>query len=186
MKEQSRGVLVALEGIDGSGKSTLAATLHRRFMVDGIPALATREPGGSLLGKALRELLQHRQSTINPQAEFLLFAADRSQHMQEVVFPALNQGILVISDRLADSSLVYQGYGKGVDQKMIQSINSWVMSNREPDLICYLAIDQQTANERITARGKKLTAFEKESAVFIQRLIDGFENLYADKKCYPS
>ncbi|MBI2775160.1 dTMP kinase [Candidatus Dependentiae bacterium] len=177
-----RGLLVAIEGIDGSGKSTLARTLAEQFEGQNITTILTREPGGSQLGKSLRTILQHQEKPLSPIAEFLLFAADRAQHFKEVVVPALNEKKLVISDRLSDSSLVYQGFGKGVDRTMIAQVNEWAMQSIKPDLVIYVRIDAQTARERLLARGKKLTSFEKEASEFTQRLIDGFETLYANTK----
>src|SRR3972149_5899470 len=123
-------MLITLEGIDGSGKSTLAKkmadTLHN--------VVLTKEPGGSALGKKLREILQMQPVPITPIAEFLLFAADRAQHFDEVVIPALEQNKIVISDRMADSSLVYQGYGRGINMENIKLVNKWVMQDITPDI----------------------------------------------------
>ncbi|HEX2978277.1 MAG TPA: dTMP kinase [Candidatus Babeliales bacterium] len=177
-----RGLFIAIEGIDGSGKSTLARTLATQFEKKGIPTLLTREPGGSQLGKSLRAILQHQEKPLSPIGEFLLFAADRAQHFQEVIIPALDEKKLVISDRLSDSSIVYQGFGKGVDRTMIAQVNQWAMQNIKPDLVIYVRIDAQTAHERLISRGKKLTSFEQQANEFTQRLIDGFETLYANAK----
>jgi len=179
MAQLRQGILIAIEGIDGSGKSTLARGLSEQLAQLNISTVLTREPGGSPLGKHLRTLLQHPEININPTAEFLLFAADRAQHFTQIIIPALNNKQLVISDRLSDSSLVYQGFGKGVDQQMIRSVNQWAMQGIKPDLTIYLHIDAQTAMERIHARGKALTAFEKEPIEFTQKLIDGFSSLYS-------
>ncbi|OQA35877.1 MAG: Thymidylate kinase [Candidatus Dependentiae bacterium ADurb.Bin331] len=182
MPQLQRGILIAIEGIDGSGKTTLINNLADRFAQLNLPVLKTREPGASKLGKALRELLQHRTYDIFPVAEFLLFAADRAQHMQEIILPALQAHTIVISDRMSDSSLVYQGYGKGVDLEMINSVNRWAMHNKKPDLTCFVHIEQQLAKKRLHERAQKLTAFEKESNDFTQKLIAGFETLYKNRE----
>lgn len=181
MPQLHRGILIALEGIDGSGKTTLINRLADYFHQLNLPVLKTREPGGSQLGKSLRELLQHRTYDICPLAEFLLFAADRAQHMNEIVIPALNNNKIVISDRMSDSSLVYQGYAKGVNLEMINNVNQWAMRNKKPDLTCYIRTEYQLAQKRLNERAQKLTAFEKESTNFTQKLIDGFETLYQNR-----
>lgn len=178
MPQLRRGILIALEGIDGSGKTTLINQLVNRFGQLNLSVLKTREPGGSQLGKSLREVLQYRTYNICPVAEFLLFAADRAQHMNEIIIPALNNNMMVISDRMSDSSLVYQGYGKGVDLQMINTVNQWAMQNKKPDLTCYLRTPHHVAQKRVHERAQKLTAFEKQPNDFTQKLIDGFEELY--------
>jgi dTMP kinase len=173
---------MAIEGIDGAGKSTLAQGLAHQFQQKNITPLLTREPGGSQLGKSLRTILQHQEKPLAPIAEFLLFAADRAQHFNEIIIPGLNEKKLVISDRLSDSSLVYQGFGKGVDSTMIEKVNKWAMHKIKPDLTIYVHIDPKTAHERLQTRGKKLTSFEKEAADFTARLIAGFDTLYRHAK----
>jgi dTMP kinase len=156
--EKTPGVLITFEGIDGSGKSSAARFLYERIQ-ELRPALLTKEPGGTELGKHLRTLLQLRTYPVSPEAEFLLFAADRAQHWRECVMPALQEGIVVISDRMADSSLAYQGYGRGVDHAMIESVNRWAMCGMKPDLTIYLKIDYATAMSRLADR-EETTVFD--------------------------
>jgi len=169
-------MLITLEGIDGSGKSTLAKkmadTLHN--------VVLTKEPGGSALGKKLREILQMQPVPITPIAEFLLFAADRAQHFDEVVIPALEQNKIVISDRMADSSLVYQGYGRGINMENIKLVNKWVMQDITPDITFYLKIPFDMAKARLENR-HALTTFEKEQESFTKKLIHGFDDLFKDR-----
>lgn len=172
------GLLIALEGIDGSGKSTLAHNLYHALMMQGHTCTLTKQPGGTVLGGHIRQLLQYRTYPMNALAEYLLFAADRAQHMQEVVLPALAKNHIVISDRLGDSSLVYQGYGRNLDRDMIRSVNAWAMQQRTPDVIVYLHLNAHDARTRVSLRRKPQTAFEKESDDFVQRIIDGFETVY--------
>ncbi len=180
MKSLSHGILIVLEGIDGSGKSTLARTLFDTLKNNSFPVLLTKEPGGSPLGNIVRPCLQEQQLSICPQAEFLLFAADRAQHFQEVVIPALDNNMIVISDRMADSSLVYQGYGRGLNRTMLENINSWAMQTIKPDLIFYLKIDYATALQRIQQRNHAITRFEKDH-LFLQKTVDGFDELYTNR-----
>ncbi len=178
MKILSRGILISLEGIDGSGKSTLARNLHMHLANQGLDTILTREPGGSALGKKLRTILQEKEVNVCDKAEFLLFAADRAQHFDELIVPALNECKLVISDRMADSSVVYQGYGRGLSIELIQTINAWAMHNIKPDIIIYVQVPVEIALQRITKRKEMLSSFERERLDFTQRLIGGFEKLF--------
>lgn len=173
-------MLIAIEGIDGSGKSTLAKNLSTALQASGQEIVLTKEPGGSALGKQLRAILQTQPVPINSISEYLLFAADRAQHVKEVIQPALNRGAIVITDRMADSSLVYQGYGRGINKEHIKLVNSWALQGITPDLTLYVSIDRQTAVQRLSHR-TQLTAFEKEQADFMERLILGFNELYQNR-----
>jgi dTMP kinase len=177
----AKGTLITLEGIDGCGKTTLAHELARALKDYKRPVILTKEPGGSLLGKALRNLVQTQHLPMCSRAEFLLFASDRAQHFDQVIIPALNQGALVISDRSADSSLVYQGYGRGLDLELIQKVNQWAMQEYTPDITFYIHIDIKTARERILKRHLKHTAFEKETHVFWEKVIAGYQKIYSQR-----
>jgi len=177
--ESLNGLLIAIEGIDGAGKSTLIQHVATQLKNTFSSVVITKEPGGSHLGKKLRALLQHRDTPICPTAEYLLFAADRAQHFNELIIPELKKNSIIISDRMADSSVVYQGYGRGLDISIIQTINNWAMCWRQPDIIIYLKLSGVQARERIKNRNKTLTAFEQEDSNFTQKLITGFDTLYA-------
>ncbi len=181
MIKLSRGLLVALEGIDGSGKTTLAHLLYQKLTDTGFPAVLTKEPGGTEIGKHIRTILQHFSGTLYPNTEYLLFAADRAQHMQEYIIPALKQNTIVISDRMADSSYAYQGYGRGVDIGMITATNRWVMQGVEPDLVLYLALDPEHAQARRQARGGELHAFDREQREFFERVTEGFQQSFQNR-----
>jgi len=178
MKAIKRGILIAIEGIDGSGKSTLAHNLYNKLGEGKIPAVLTKEPGATALGTQLRAILHERPFEFCPKAEYLLFATDRAQHMDTVVLPALNDNKIVISDRMGDSSVVYQGYARGLDINMIEAINSWAMNGIQPDLIFYVQLSATQAMDRIKKRNKTLTSFEKEGKAFIESLITGFNTLF--------
>ena len=179
MHQLKRGILIVLEGIDGSGKTLLAKNLYK-YLEELFEILLTKEPGGSQLGKYLRTILQEKNIPIDAKAEYLLFVADRAQHFKEVIIPALDKHQLIISDRMCDSSVVYQGYGRGLDIAMIQDINTWAMNSIQPDVTFYVRIDAQTARKRLVERGK-LSTFDQESDCFFQKLIDGFEQLYKNR-----
>jgi dTMP kinase len=175
------GLLITLEGIDGSGKSTLAKSLHAALKKNNIPVILTREPGGSDLGKHLRVMLQERLVPLCPKAEYLLFAADRAQHMHDVIIPNLQEHMIIISDRMADSSLVYQGYGRGLDLDFIEMVNAWSMNGIKPQLTFYLKISPEQARKRLEIRSEKLTIFEQEIDSFRERLVKGFETVFAKR-----
>jgi len=175
-----RGMLITIEGIDGSGKSTLAKNLSCCLTTKQLPTILTKEPGGTPLGEQLRAIVQKQKVALQPKAEYLLFAADRAQHFTDIIVPHLKKNVLIISDRMADSSLAYQGYGRGLTIEMIQIINAWIMLNIQPDLVMYVKIPIITALKRIKKR-QTLTAFEQEQLSFIQQVSDGFDALYKDK-----
>lgn len=177
----SNGILIVIEGIDGSGKTTLMHNLKTLLTAANVPVCITKEPGDSKLGKQLRTLLQEKPVPVTAKAEYLLFAADRAQHVEEVIKPALSRGDIVLCDRMSDSSVVYQGYGRGLSIDMIKSINSWALDGITPALTFYVRIPHDVAFARLKARGK-LSSFEKEAETFTSKLIDGFEELYAAQK----
>lgn len=174
----TKGLLIAIEGIDGSGKSTLARNLFTLLHDQHYNALLTKEPGDTELGKKIRELVQTQTIPLSPVAEYLLFAADRAQHFTEMIIPALADKKLILSDRLSDSSLAYQGYGRGLDLDQLQSINTWAMNNIVPSLTIFVRVPVKTALERVTNRGA-LSAFEKET--FLDKVANGFEMLYKNR-----
>jgi dTMP kinase len=181
MNSLKHGILIACEGIDGSGKTTLVKNLLIAFQERGLPIVATREPGATPLGAVLRTLVQEKKVAMCPKAEYLLFASDRAQHFHEVIKPNIAAGKMVISDRMSDSSLVYQGFGRGTSLEVIEYINRWTMDDIKPDVTLYVRIDLATAQERIVKRNEALTSYEKEKEAFSARLINGFDTLYANR-----
>lgn len=179
MPQLKRGILIAVEGIDGSGKSTLTKRLHQAFIQKHFDVVLTKEPGGTHLGIQLRAILQKQETPLDAKAEYLLFAADRAQHFAQHIIPLLQEKKLIISDRMADSSLAYQGYGRGLDHAIINSVNTWAMQEIKPDLTLYIKIPVLVALERINKR-KTLTAFEQQIA-FLTRVANGFNTMYQDR-----
>lgn len=175
----SRGHFIVIEGIDGSGKSTIARNLSSLLEQKGYETVLTKEPGDSPLGQKIRELVQTPQIPIDPTAEFLLFAADRAQHFSEIIIPSLEQKKIIISDRLSDSSLAYQGYGRGLDVIRINSINQWVMNSITPDITFFIRVCVETALKRVNKRNEALSTFEKKN--FLEKVAHGFETIYKNK-----
>jgi dTMP kinase len=161
------GVFIAVEGGDGAGKSTQVRRLAGWLAEAGYPVRATREPGGTELGRALRALLLDRADGPAPRTEALLYAADRAQHVAEVIEPALARGEVVISDRYVDSSLAYQGAGRGLGTAELEQINRWGTAGRRPDLTVLLDVAPALGRRR---RGAAPDRLERESAAFHARV----------------
>jgi dTMP kinase len=176
----TNGILVVIEGIDGSGKTTLMYNLAAKLTAARYPVCTTKEPGDTQLGKQLRTLLQEKPVPVTAKAEYLLFAADRAQHVEDVIKPALSSGKIILCDRMGDSSVVYQGYGRGLSIAMIKNINTWALDGVMPTLTLYVRIPHDVAFSRLKARGK-LSSFEQEAETFTSKLLDGFETLYASR-----
>lgn len=177
MKLLTKGIFITIEGIDGSGKTTLAKNLYR-YLVTRYPAILTKEPSETVVGKKIRLFLQE-ETKISTKAEYLLFAADRAQHFDEIVIPNLNAKKIIISDRSGYSSLAYQGYGRGLDMNMIKQINAWTMNNIEPDYIFYLKVDPTIGLERVSRRMEEISKFE--NLEFLKKVATGFDAVFKDK-----
>ncbi len=173
--------LITCEGIDGSGKSTICKLLSKQLADQNIQNILTKEPGGTPFGLQLRNILQHSTESISPIAEFLLFAADRAHHIESVVKPALKKGIWIISDRMHDSSVAYQGYGRSLDLKIINQTNNIALQGIEPTITLYLRIDPEIADARINQRNEEKTRFEQEKKDFWLRVTNGFETIFAKR-----
>jgi dTMP kinase len=178
-KQLKQGILIAIEGIDGAGKSTLARSVTELLRQHGFDVVLTKEPGDSELGQEIRQIIQVQDISITSKAEYLLFAADRAQHFAEVVIPALEQNKLVISDRLGDSSLAYQGYGRGLDLSTLHTINQWAMEDITQHLTIFIRIPIKTALNRCKARGA-LSAYEDHED-FLKVVAHGFADLYRNQ-----
>jgi dTMP kinase len=149
-----QGRFVALEGGEGAGKSTKAARLAER-----LDAVLTREPGGTPTGKAIRELLLDPSTVgLDDRTEALLMAADRAQHVAEVVRPALAGGRHVVSDRYVGSSLAYQGFGRGLPVDEVRRLSAWATRGLEPDLVVLLDVPETVAATRVAAGYRALAA----------------------------
>ena len=178
LKPLPRGRFVVLEGIDGCGKTTqleqLRAWLPQSgLMPAGAELLVTREPGGTALGQALRQLLLH------PPGELLLYAADRAQHVQQRIAPALEAGHWVVSDRFAGSTAAYQGYGRGLDLELIDQLAAMATAGLQPD--CTLLLELPLA-ESLRRRGHRpADRIEASGEAFLARVCAGFSALAAQR-----
>ncbi len=171
------GRLITVEGIEGSGKTTIAKRLVLFFKEKNIPCLYTREPGGTTAGEALRSIILDAEIPLCQESELLLIEAARAQIMREIVFPSLNAGQHVILDRHTDSTMAYQGYGRGMNRETVEQLNSFATQSRTPDLTILLDIDAPTG----VARAQKITSqqglndrFETENIQFMEKVREGF------------
>lgn len=147
------GRLITLEGIDGCGKSTQLAMLADALRARGNQIIVTREPGGTRIGEGIRDLLSSNATeAIQPATELLMIVAARAQHVAEVIRPAIGAGKIVISDRYTDSSIAFQGYGRGLDLAMIDSVNRFATGGLTPDLTILFDLDANEAQARLLAR----------------------------------
>lgn len=175
---------ITFEGGDGSGKTTQLKTLENYLSERGKPCQSTCEPGGTSLGKFLRKvLLETGNQRITSATELLLYLADRAQHIHEVIAPALKQGKIVLCDRHTDSTLAYQGYGRGIDLQLLRRLNELVSQGIKPDLTllldCPVEIGlSRTAQRRSqTGAGQGEDRFEQETLEFHERVRAGFLEL---------
>jgi dTMP kinase len=172
-----RGAFVTFEGIEGCGKSTQARRLAEAL---GPGTLLTQEPGGTAIGGAIRDLLLgHRGHGLVPAAEVLLFFADRAQHAGERIRPALNQGRSVVSDRYADSSLAYQGYGRGLPLDLLRACLQLATGGLTPDLTFLLDLPVEAGLARVHSRGLEADRLESEAIEFHRKVRAGYLELAA-------
>lgn len=172
-----RGLFITLEGIDGSGKSTQRDLLARELRRRGLDVAVTREPGGTAIGEGIRQLMVSDATThIAPTTELLLYVAARAQHVAELIRPALEMGRIVISDRYTDSTVAFQGYGRGLDPMMIEELNNFATVGLRPDLTIVFDLDPEMARTRQGSRpiGGLLGAFDEQHSEFHHRMREGY------------
>ena len=169
----SLGKYIAFEGLEGCGKST-----HVKRLATRLNAVMTREPGGTVVGSMLRNILIDPANTnLSPRAEALLMASDRAQHIAELISPALASGQHVVTDRSVYSSLAYQGYGREQDLAELKRINDWAIGGLWPELVIYIEVPTAILIERMKKR--ELDRFEREDSEFFKRVADGFSQMAA-------
>jgi dTMP kinase len=161
------GLFIAFEGGDGAGKSTQTAELAGALQKRGLAVLRTREPGGTPIGEKLRSLvLDHGHGHIDARTEALIFAASRAAHAEQVIRPALERGEVVLTDRYIDSSVAYQGAGRGLGMDAVRDINDWATSGLRPDLTVLLDVEPADGRRRRTAGDAAEDRLESEADEF--------------------
>ena len=169
-------LFITLEGEEGSGKSSQADELYNWLSARDIPVILTHEPGGTELGEKISDLVKWAQETdISSMTELLLFNASRSQHVKEVIRPALNEGKVVICDRFDDSTTAYQSFGRGLDLEMVRRLNNTATGGLHPDLTILLDISIEDGLARKS--GEKLDRFENEDLEFHNKVREGYLKL---------
>lgn len=168
------GLFISFEGVDGCGKSTQSRNLAEYLRQKGYDVLVTREPGGCPISERIRELLLDPDNhSMTPEAEALLYAAARAQHVDEVIRPALEAGRVVILDRFLDSSYAYQGSGRGLGRALVEQINGPATGGLAPDLTFFLDFPPDKAFERMNRKSPP-DRLERQDAAFFQRVYDDF------------
>ena len=174
------GLFITFEGGEGCGKSTQIAALKARLEDMGKTVVQTREPGGTALGESVRNLLQYDDAGqgMSPEAELLLFAASRAQHVRELIVPAIAEGQIVLCDRFLDSTTVYQGVARAIDSKKVDTVNQFAIGDTMPDLTILIDLPPEIGLARVHARSDgKLDRMENEAIEFFQAVRQGYLDL---------
>jgi len=178
-----RGLFITFEGMDGSGKTSQIHRLARRLRAEGRTVLETAEPGGTEIGMQIRHiLLDAKNRALAPAAELLLYFASRAQNVEQWILPALDRGEIVISDRFTDSSLVYQGCGRGLGAENVMALDRIACRGLKPDLTLFLDIDLATSLARAESRNVRVNRadrMEQEPGAFYEKVRDAYKALAA-------
>lgn len=167
----TRGKLITLEGVDGAGKSTHIPAIAEMLKSRSSEVLVTREPGGTLLGENLRELLLHQP--MHPETETLLMFAARREHLEQVIRPALQRGAYVVCDRFTDATFAYQSGGRAVAYQKVAALESWVQEGLQPDLTLLFDLPVSISMQRL-AGARDPDRFEREQAAFFERIREAY------------
>lgn len=178
----ARGAFLVLEGVEGAGKTTQARLLVEWLREEGVPCVLAREPGGTAVGEAIREILLDREGLEMPAAtELLLILAARAAYVREVVRPALEKGLLMISDRFQLSTFAYQGGGRGLDLSEVRRLNAFATGGLEPDLTLVFDVPAEEGRARQELDGKVRDRIEGEGADFLDRVAAAYRTLGRDE-----
>jgi len=174
-----KGLFISFEGIEGTGKTIQSKLLFEYLIEKGFQAVLTEEPGGTRIGRTIRDILLSIDNTeITPVTELLLYNASRMQHVQEVILPALKKGKVVITDRFSDSTVAYQGFGRGIELHLINTIEQVVTGGLKPDITMLLDLDVTVGLQRNKGINKE-DRIELEDIAFHKRVRDGYHALAA-------
>lgn len=172
------GLFISMEGPDGSGKTMQMDMLEKDLRQRGLDVLRSREPGGTAISEKIRDMLLDPANTeMSSRTEALLYAASRAQHVEQVLKPALDGGKIVLCDRYVDSSLVYQGIGRGLGIPAIEEINAFATGGLQPDVTIVLQIDFEEGLRRKGRQNGSLDRMEAQKEDFLRRIHDGFTHL---------
>ena len=187
-----KGIFITFEGLEGCGKTTQAKMLYNYLNKKGISSVFTKEPGGTKIGQRIRKiLLDQKNEGMDYKTEMLLFLASRAENVRLVILPALGEGKIVISDRFCDSTTAYQGYGRGINLKIINYLNNLVIGKAIPDITFFLDIEPQEGLKRSTTfSNSREIRFEEEfinkkiidGQLFLERVRDGYYQLLQEEE----
>jgi len=169
------GSFITLEGPEGAGKTTQLKLLSKQLDQIGCKHIVTRDPGGTSLGKQIRRILLNPDNPVTPMTELLLYQADRAQHVDELILPALGNGTLVLCDRYVDSTRAYQGYGRGIDLELINTLSKMATGGLTPELTILFDIDSSAGLGRLHPGGHD--RLEREAIEFHHKVRDGYHQL---------
>ncbi len=182
-------MFISVCGVEGAGKTTQLRYIADFLKSTGRKFVLTREPGGTEIGMKIRRiLLDPDNRALNPKAELFLYAADRVQHLEQIILPALKEGKIVVSDRFADSTTVYQGYARGIDLQLVEKINELVLNGLKPDLTILLDISPAIGLARVRnqlefgERVEEESRFEREELIFHEKIRQGFLTIAQKEK----
>ena len=174
-----KGLFITFEGNDGCGKTTVSTKVYESLKEKWEPVFYTREPGGNDIAEQIRAvILDPNNTAMDARTEALLYAASRRQHLTEKILPALAEGKIVLCDRFIDSSLAYQGIGRGIGMDEVLQINEFAIENHMPDATIFLSVSLETGWKRVSQRGQ-LDRLDQESREFHQRVAEGYEQVKA-------
>lgn len=176
------GIFISLEGPDGAGKTTVLKNILPTLEEGNRNIITTREPGGSRIAEEIREIILAPENTaIDGKTELLLYIAARRQHLNEKVKPALAQGDIVLVDRFIDSSVAYQGYGRGIDVESVDWLNNFATDGLKPDLTLYLDVDTETGLKRVmTGANREINRLDLEKEEMHQKVRQGYLKIAAE------
>jgi dTMP kinase len=170
----NKGLFITFEGVDGCGKTTQMKLLAEYLSNHGYEVVLTREPGAKGLGEKIREILLHSDVEVSSSAESFLFLADRAQHIDKIVNPAIAEGKIVLCDRHTDSTIAYQGYGREMDIEQLRMLNDLATGGRIPDLTFVFDIDVETSMARV---GSEQDRMESSGIEFFNKVRNGYLNI---------
>ena len=169
-----KGLFITFEGADGSGKTTQVNKIKTFLEAKGYDVVVTREPGALELGQKIRNILLHSTEVVADRCEIFLFVADRAQHIETFIKPAINQGTIVLCDRHTDSTIAYQGYGRGQDIEMLKQLNEIAVNGLKPDLTLLFDVSTEVAQERV---GSEKDRMESAGIEFHKKVRNGYLEL---------
>jgi dTMP kinase len=180
--KKRKGIFIVFEGPEGSGKTTQIKLLSKYFKKKKYDFILTREPGGTKVAEAVRKIILAVENIISPLTELLLYESSRAQHVAEIIKPNLEKGKIVVSDRFADASIAYQGYGRGIDINLVEKLNNIATCGIKPDLVILLDISVEKGLARVHNNRKKVDRLEQEKIAFHKKIRAGYLQLAKKRK----